>query len=129
MLAFCTHCWNEMCSEEDRCPRCGATTAGADSRPLMEKLAAATAHPLPETRARIGWLLGRQADPAAVPLLLRLLNDKDDFVRASAVAALARHESRDARAAVRVALQDSSLVVREAANTALRGPAEGKGTE
>ncbi len=56
MIAFCTHCWNEIDAAANPCPNCHADL-GADSRSYEEKLVAALAHPLPAARVRICWLI------------------------------------------------------------------------
>ena len=75
-------------------PKIGnATTAGADlrgdSRSYEEKLVAALAHPMPEARVRICWLLGINNVRSAVPNVMHVAErDPDLCVRMSAVEAL-----------------------------------------
>jgi hypothetical protein len=88
MIAFCTHCWEEVDTTLDRCPHCGADLA-ADSRSYEEKLIGALEHPLPQARVRICWLIGDNRIVAAVPRLMHLAeHDPDLFVRRAAVEAL-----------------------------------------
>ncbi len=88
MIAFCTHCWTEIDASIDRCPHCG-TGQGADPRSYEEKLVAALAHPLPEARARVCWLIGENTILAAVPCLMHMAeHDPDLFVQRAAVEAL-----------------------------------------
>ena len=88
MIAFCTHCWTEIDASIDRCPHCGIDQ-GADPRSYEEKLVAALAHPLPEARARICWLIGENTIRTAVPCLMHMAeHDPDLFVQREAVKAL-----------------------------------------
>lgn len=88
MIAFCTHCWAEIDSELGQCPHC-STYLGDDRRSYEEKLIAALAHPLPQARARICWLIGKNRIREAVPALMHLLeHDPDLFVRRAAVEGL-----------------------------------------
>jgi HEAT repeat protein len=88
MIAFCTHCWAEIDSGMDQCPHCGRYL-GDDRRSYEEKLIGALAHPLPQARARICWLIGKNRIRAAVPCLMHLLeHDPDLFVRRAAVEGL-----------------------------------------
>jgi hypothetical protein len=88
MIAFCTHCWAEIDARLDQCSQCGADLA-ADSRSYEEKLIGALAHPLPQARARVCWLIGENRISAAAPCLMRLAeHDPDLFVRRAAVEGL-----------------------------------------
>jgi HEAT repeat protein len=88
MIAFCTHCFREIDAEDRQCHNCGADLRG-DSRSYEEKLVAALAHPMPEARLRICWLLGINDVRSAVPNLMHVAErDPDLFVRKSAVEAL-----------------------------------------
>ena len=95
MIAFCTHCWAEIDDALDLCPHCGKDLA-SDSRTYAEKLVAALAHPLPEARVRICWLLGENRIRTAVPDLIKVAaHDPDLFVRKAALAGLgALHDPR-----------------------------------
>lgn len=89
MIAFCTHCFAEIDAGDQHCHNCGAYLRG-DSRSYEEKLIAALAHPTPEARVRICWLLGINSVHSAVPDLMHAAeHDPDLFVRKSAVEALA----------------------------------------
>jgi hypothetical protein len=88
VIAFCTHCWTELDASIDRCPHCGIDQ-GADPRSYEEKLVAALAHPLPEARARVCWLIGENCIRTAVPRLMHVAeHDPDLFVQKAAVEAL-----------------------------------------
>lgn len=87
MISFCTSCWMEMTSDADRCPRCGAVPQN-DARSYDEKIQAAMRHPLPQTRARVCWVIGQRHALNAVQLLTEMLNDSDLFVRVEAIRAL-----------------------------------------
>jgi len=88
MIVFCTHCWKETTSDKRTCPHCGANLE-LDSRSFESKLVSALDHPLPETRARICWLIGRnKIDAAAKRLMWVSQDDHDMFVRRAAVEAL-----------------------------------------
>lgn len=88
MIAFCTRCWREIDSEIAQCPRCGADQSH-DLRSYEEKIVAALAHPLPEARARICWLIGETHIRAATPNLIEIVeNDPDIFVQRAAIEAL-----------------------------------------
>ncbi len=88
MIAYCTHCWREVTSESRVCPDCEADLT-LDRRTFEEKLVGALAHPLPEARARICWLIGENHVRQAAPNLMRLaVEDPDLFVRKAALESL-----------------------------------------
>ena len=88
MIAYCTHCWREVTSESRVCPDCEAGLT-LDRRTFEEKLMGAVAHPLPEARARICWLIGENHVRRAAPELMRLaIEDPDLFVRKAALEGL-----------------------------------------
>jgi HEAT repeat protein len=88
MIAFCTHCWREVNSEVKVCPGCEADLT-LDRRTYEQKLIGALAHPLPEARERICWLIGENHIREAVPDLMKLATDDPDlFVRKAAVESL-----------------------------------------
>jgi len=88
MIVFCTHCWTETTSDKTACPHCGANLT-LDPRSFETKLISALDHPLPVTRARICWLVGRNHVEGAVEKLMELVrSDPDMFVRRAAVEAL-----------------------------------------
>ena len=88
MIAYCTHCWREVKSETESCPGCGVDLT-LDRRTYEEKLMGALAHPLPEARARICWLIGENHIRQGVPVLMRLATDDPDlFVRKAALESL-----------------------------------------
>ena len=88
MIVFCTHCWAEIDSADQRCRYCGVDLS-ADPRSYEEKLVAALQHPLPEARVRICWLLGANKIFHAVSQLIELAeHDKDFFVQRAALEAL-----------------------------------------
>jgi hypothetical protein len=64
MIAFCSNRWSEIDARADQCRHCGT-----DSRSYEGKLVAALAHPLPESRASICWLIGENNIGAAVPTI------------------------------------------------------------
>lgn len=89
MIAFCTHCFAEIDSEDRCCLSCGADL-GEDARSYEDKLIAALVHPLPEARARICWLIGGNRIYSAVPQLMHAAkHDPDLFVQKSAIESLA----------------------------------------
>lgn len=88
MIAYCTHCWREVNSEDEVCPGCEADLT-LDHRTYEEKLIGALAHPLPEARERICWLIGENHIHQATPdLMKRATHDPDLFVRKAAVESL-----------------------------------------
>jgi len=88
MIAYCTHCWREVNSETKACPDCKADLT-LDRRAYEQKLIGALAHPLPEARERICWLIGEKQIREAVPDLMKLATDDPDlFVRKAAVEGL-----------------------------------------
>ncbi len=96
MIAYCTHCWREVSSADTVCPKCKADLT-LDNRTYEEKLIGALAHPLPEARVRICWLIGKNHTCEAVPDLMRLaMVDEDLFVRRAALETLG--ELKDTRA-------------------------------
>jgi HEAT repeat protein len=88
MIAYCTHCWREVNSEAKVCPGCEADLT-LDRRTYEQKLIGALAHPLPQARVRICWLIGENRVHKAAPDLMRLATDDPDlFVRKAAVESL-----------------------------------------
>jgi HEAT repeat protein len=88
MIAYCTHCWREVNSEDKVCPGCAADLT-LDHRTYEEKLIGALAHPLPEARERICWLVGEKQILQAVPDVMKLATDDPDlFVRKAALESL-----------------------------------------
>ena len=88
MIAYCTHCWREVNSETKVCPDCEADLT-LDRRTYEQKLIGALAHPLPEARERICWLIGENHIGQAVPDLMKLaIDDPDLFVRKAALESL-----------------------------------------
>lgn len=88
MIAFCTHCWREVNSRDKVCPGCEADLT-MDHRTYEEKLIGALAHPLPEARERICWLIGENRVRQAASDLMRLAADDPDlFVRKAALEGL-----------------------------------------
>jgi len=118
MLAFCTRCWSEISASDLVCPECGARVDD-DPRSFEQKLVAALAHPLPETRARICWVLGQKKAGWAVPHLLHALADRDLFVRVAALRALGEIGDSSALAALERAAADENLMIRTVAKRAL----------
>ena len=118
MLAFCTRCWSGMRTEDIVCPGCGARVDD-DPRSFEQKLIAALAHPLPETRSRICWLLGQKRAAWAIPHLLKMLGDADLFVRVAALRALGEIGDPSAESALQAASKDDKPLVRVVAQGAL----------
>jgi HEAT repeat protein len=111
MIAFCTHCWAEIEAALDLCPNCGADLA-LDSRTYGEKLVAALAHPLPEARVRICWLIGENGIRLAVPDLIRAAEDDPDlFVQKAALESLAvLRDSRSIPLLLRISESDNRFL-------------------
>ena len=65
MIAYCTHCWRELNSEDKVCPGCEADLT-LDHRTYEEKLIGALAHPLSAARVRSCWLIGENYIPFAI---------------------------------------------------------------
>jgi HEAT repeat protein len=81
-------CLAEVYAQVDYCPHCGADQT-ADPRSYEAKIVDALAHPLPEARARICWLIGENSIRSAVPSLMHLAeHDPDLYVQKAAVVAL-----------------------------------------
>jgi HEAT repeat protein len=118
MVAFCTNCWRELSTSDARCPHCGAVLEH-DARSFEQKLIGALRHPLPETRARICWVLGQKRGAWAVPHLIPMLEDIDLFVRLAALRGLGEIGDDAALAAVERSLSEESVLMRAAAKTAL----------
>ncbi len=88
MIAYCTHCWREVNSEAEVCPDCEADLT-LDQRTYEQKLIGALAHPLPEARVRICWLIGENRIRQAGSDLMRLAADDPDlYVRKAALEGL-----------------------------------------
>lgn len=76
-----------------------------------------------EVRANAAWALGNQRDRSAVPILLKLLDDADTWVRLRAVSALkkvGRGNGEVERKLEKVAKSDRNRMVRERAREVLR---------
>ncbi len=118
MLAFCTRCWSQISARDVVCPECGARV-DEDPRSFEQKLEAALGHPLPQTRARICWVLGQKRATWAVPHLIRMLGDNDLFVCIAALRALGEIGDDSALPALERAAADEKLLVRIVAKAAL----------
>lgn len=97
MIAFCMHCWAELDATATRCARCRADLTN-DPRKYSEKVVAALEHPLPEVRARMCWLIGKNEIGSAIPNLVEVADhDSDLFVRRAAHLALTMMQKDQAR--------------------------------
>ncbi len=95
MIAYCTHCWREVSSEDKVCSGCKADLT-LDHRTYEEKLIGAFVRPLPEARERICWLIGEKHIRQAVSDLMRLAtNDPDLFVCKAALEGLGACEIKN----------------------------------
>ena len=103
-----------------------AAARGGDAAAL-KRLAAAAAAPDVRDKTTLANALAA-AGPAAIPLLVPMLDDRSGPTRAAAVAALGRLRASDATAQLRRALQDSDPFVRSSASVALArlGDADGQ---
>jgi hypothetical protein len=119
MTFYCWKCFSEMRSPFGTCPRCG-TTQDTDARNYVEKLRAALAHPLAETRRRAVYLLGEKHVADAVDDLRQLVaGDPDPFLAEEAAIALGKIGNDKACEALAVAARHSSFIVRTRAIEAL----------
>lgn len=121
MISFCTRCWAENDAQTDLCPHCGSRQ-NADSRSYEEKLVAALAHPLPQARARICWLIGENNIRGAVPRLMDLAeHDPDLFVQNAAIRALGTmRDSRSDPLLQRISVSANRFLA-ETASESLKG--------
>lgn len=143
MIFYCPRCWAEVPGESERCPVCGRSLA-ADDEDFVDKPIAALRHPEPTRATLAAQILGELMDPRAIQPLIDLLNtDRDTYVLRYAVEALGRFADQravpslcrlltpathlivrlaavEARAALRQALSDPSLSVRDLARQALK---------
>ena len=95
--------------------------AAADAAPWVDRLVAEVADADPGVRRQIAHVLGKVADPRAVPALGRLLEDPDPDVVAKAAFALGQTKGPDALATLAAELGRGSALVRATVVTALGG--------
>lgn len=120
MIVFCTHCWKETTSDRKTCPYCG-NNLELDSRSFESKLVSALDHPLPETRIRICWLIGRNhIDMAAKKLMVMSQSDPDMFVRRAAVEGLSHLSSPEIGQFLECLLAENNAWLRRSVEEALR---------
>jgi HEAT repeat protein len=119
MLAVCIDCWQELPSESERCPRCGATV-DFESHSYERLLFWALKNSQPEHRAEVCRILGLRGRCSAVPHLLEAVNDRAIFVRVAALRALGAIGEESAIPAIEKSLSSESLAVRIAAEGALK---------
>ena len=120
MIVFCTHCWTETTSDKTTCPHCGADLS-LDCRSFEAKLVSALDHPLPEARARICWLVGKNHVEGAVEKLMELVqSDPDMFVRRAAIEALGHLSSTTVKDFLRSLVGKENPWLRETIKDSLR---------
>ena len=119
MLAVCIDCWQELPSESERCPRCGATV-DFESHSYERLLFWALKNSQPEHRAEVCKILGLRGHKDAVVHLIEAVNDHAMVVRIAAMEALGAIGDESGRPVIEKALGSESLEVRNAARRALK---------
>jgi HEAT repeat protein len=128
MIAFCTHCWREVSTQDRVCAGCEADLT-LDRRTYEEKLIGALAHPLPAARARICWLIGENHIHQAVPDLMRLATyDPDLFVRKAALEGLGTLCDSRSAPLLRTISKSENRFLAAAANRSLDAITRGEGS-
>jgi HEAT repeat protein len=113
-------CLAEVDARVDYCPHCGEDQT-ADPRSYEAKIVDALAHPLPEARARICWLIGENSIRSAVPSLMHLAeHDPDLYVQKAAVLALGVLQDPRAEALLRAISISSNRFLAASASEGLR---------
>lgn len=119
MLAVCIDCWQELPSETERCPRCGAIV-DFESHSYERLLFWALKNSRPEHRAEVCRILGLRGHKGAVVHLIEAVNDHATVVRIAAMEALAAIGDESARPVIEKALGSESHEVQNAARRALQ---------
>lgn len=121
MTFYCPKCWSEVAAEVASCPSCGALIQQVlAEQDYVDKLIAALKHPEPTTPIRAAWILGERKERRAVEPLSRLVHEcRDPFIVEAAVEALGKIGDPRCVPALRIALAQGALRVREKARIAL----------
>ena len=128
MIAFCTHCWREVSTQDRVCAGCEADLT-LDDRTYEEKLIGALAHPLPAARARICWLIGENHIGQAVPDLMTLAtSDPDLFVRKAALESLGVLRDQKSTSLLRTISRSENRFLAAAAKRSLDAITRGEGS-
>lgn len=122
MKLYCPRCWHELSSKATACPACGGHCAQlSDEQSYVEKLIAALNHPEPRTPVRAAWILGQLRATVAVPALIEVVRESDDFyLIEAAVEALEHIGDPASRPVLTWAAAHGALRVRRAAERALK---------
>lgn len=118
---YCPLCWREIAQSTTHCPGCQADIEAVLTQwDYVEKLIAALKHPEPTTPIRAAWILGERKEQRAVEPLSRLvLESRDPFIAEAAVEALGKIGDPRCVPALRFALAQGVLRVKEKAKIAL----------
>jgi HEAT repeat protein len=128
MIAYCTHCWRGVNSEDRVCPACEADLA-LDHRTYEEKLIGALAHPLPAARVRICWLIGESHIRQAVSDLMGLAtSDPDLFVRKAALESLGVLRDQKSTSRLRTMSRSENRFLAAAAKKSLEAVTQEQGS-
>jgi HEAT repeat protein len=121
MTWFCPACFAEAPRPAGTYPRCGADLA-APGRDFEDNLIGALRHPLHDRRVLAARVLGARRAEAAVPALIRAIQEAGDpYLAAEAAQALAAIGTPEGLAVVRRLAEDGPVVARAAARQALLG--------
>jgi HEAT repeat protein len=119
MTLYCWSCFLEVRPGSGICPRCGKRQ-DTDQREYLDKLRAALAHPLAETRRRVIFLLGEKRALETVDDLGRIAKtESDPFLAEEAAIALGKIGEDKALCALITAARNRSFMVRARALEAL----------
>lgn len=112
MTWFCPSCFAEQPQPAEMCPRCG-TDPAADGRYFQAALIGALRHPLHDRRLLAARILGTRRAVAAVPTLIRAIQEGDDpYVAAEASRALVAIGTADGLVVVRQLAGDGPVIAR-----------------
>jgi HEAT repeat protein len=118
---FCPQCWYEVRPDATCCPGCGADLSVLDQAEFDEKLVRALGHPEPLTAIRAAEILGGRHSRRAVDALReRYRVGADPYLAAAIATALGRIGGQEARHVLELLAHDSSVIVRNTVEKALK---------
>lgn len=123
MIRYCPRCWAENAYEAAYCVTCAADLRQPEPGDRVDRLIASLAHPVPDLRRMVAWLLGKTRDPRALQALAagaqRAVDEKDWALLDGIVQGLAEFHSAETAPALTFIARHGPVGARSAAAEAL----------